>query len=82
MESNEYIEGFQFRSLIKVCWKGNLCTGRRSGWKKIVIELRKIKVAKCQSEICVATVKANIELLILEQEWMFSHKCVVLFAVG
>ena len=69
MSRNENTEGFQFSSLIKVCWKGNLCAGRRSGKKKMIIELRRNKAAKCLSGIHIATVKANIELLILEQEW-------------
>ena len=64
-ESNKDIEGFQFRSLSKVCRKGNLCAGRHRG-QKTVIELRKNKAAKCLGGLCVAAVKTNIELMILE----------------
>ena len=35
-----------------------------------------------ERNIYVAVDMANIELLILEREWMFSRRCVVLLAVG
>ena len=35
-----------------------------------------------EQNMFVAVDMANIELLILEQEWIFSRKCVVLVAVG
>ena len=38
--------------------------------------------AECLSGMCIAIDIANIELLLLEQEWMFSRRCVVLFAAG
>ena len=38
--------------------------------------------AECLSGICIAIDIVNIELLLLEQEWMFSRRCVVLVAVG
>ena len=58
-----------FNNILITAWiKENPCP-ERLGKKITVAELRRNKAAKCLSEIRVATVKANIELLILEQEW-------------
>ena len=44
--------------------------------------MRKNKADKCLSGICVATVKANIELLNKDRNDVVSPKCMVLVAVG
>ena len=78
MSRNEDTEGFQFRSLINVCWKGNLCAHRRRKREKTVIELRKNKAARCLYEIRVATVIAKVEVLNKERNDVASLKFVVL----
>ena len=58
-----------FNNILISAWiKENPCVERLR--KKITVtELRRNKAAESLSGICVAAINANIELLVLEQEW-------------